>query len=69
MSVAAMTVRWLSSSTVRTIVCTGERMEELILKLYPGIQTTTFEPKHAQDRLSNDFRCYADYQDEAWMWR
>ena len=25
-------VRWLSSSTVRTIVCTGERMQELILK-------------------------------------
>ena len=36
-------------------------MEELIRKLYPGIQTTTFKPKHAQDRLSNDFRCYADY--------
>lgn len=42
-------------------------MEELILKLYPGIQTTTFGPGHAHDRLSNDFRCYADYQDEAWM--
>lgn len=71
-----MTARWLSKvhqpqsedDNMRVIVCTGERMEELILKLYCRIHTTTFEPKHAQDRLSNDFRCYANYQSEAWTW-
>ncbi|CAF9942811.1 MAG: hypothetical protein ALECFALPRED_010083 [Alectoria fallacina] len=60
---AAMTVRWLSKSaspnaeksSSRIIVCTGERMEELVLKLYPGIMTTNYDPQHAQNRLGNDF--------------
>ena len=72
-----MTVRWLvkaAKSTAdkpddRIIVCTGERMEQLILKLYPSLRTTTFEPRHAQDRLSNDFRCYSNYQGNQWTWR
>lgn len=68
-----MTVRWLSNiasnKDPRIIVCTGERMEELVLKLHPRIHTTTFEPKHTQDRLSNDFRCYANYQSNVWTWR
>ncbi|KAL8909294.1 MAG: hypothetical protein Q9207_000304 [Kuettlingeria erythrocarpa] len=50
----------------RAHVCTGERMEALILKLYPGIKTTTFEPRHAQDRLGNDFRCYANFESQIW---
>ena len=66
-----MTVRYLSkvgsdSKALHIIVCTGERMEELIHRLYPGIRTTTFEPRHNQDRLSNDFRCYANYEGTAW---
>ncbi|KAL9099981.1 MAG: hypothetical protein Q9163_004590 [Psora crenata] len=73
----AITVRWLSQSQLnkdaatkpRIIVCTGERMEETIHKLYPGIQTTTFEPRHAQDRLSNDFRCYANFPGGQWSFR
>ena len=77
-ALAALTVRWLSShtdpannvsSTSRIIVCTGERMEDLIVKLYPSVQTTTFEPRHKQDRLSNAFRCYANYECGAWLWR
>ncbi|KAK4692844.1 hypothetical protein P7C71_g4438, partial [Lecanoromycetidae sp. Uapishka_2] len=72
-----MTARWLSKaahieqeeSRPRTIVCTGERMENLILKLYQGIRTTTFDPQHAQNRLSNDFRCYANFMCDAWSWR
>ena len=44
-------------------------MEEVVLRLYPGIQTTTFEPKHVQDRLSNGFRCYANYHGNGWTWR
>lgn len=73
---AAMTVRWLSKAAkssetrgLRLIFCTGERMEELILRLHPGVKTTTFEPQHAQDRLSNDFRCYANFECDNWSWR
>ncbi|MCJ1452762.1 hypothetical protein MMC28_003105 [Mycoblastus sanguinarius] len=74
---AAMTVRWLSkpatsdaeAPTPRIIICTGERMEDLILKLYPGTKTTTFHPQHAQNRLSNDFRCYANFENDNWSWR
>lgn len=73
-----MTVRWLSrspasnatdASSTRVIVCTGERMEGLIHKVYPGTRTTSFEPQHAQGRLSNEFRCYANYECEAWSSR
>ena len=45
-------------------------MEELITqKLYNkvGTKTTTFEPKHAKG-LSNEFRCYANFECEAWKW-
>ncbi|KAL9119377.1 MAG: hypothetical protein Q9187_004072 [Circinaria calcarea] len=73
---AALTVRWLSKpkepssddAKPRVIVCTGERMESLIHKVYPGTRTTNFEPQHAQGRLSNEFRCYANYECEAWSW-
>lgn len=70
----AMTVRWLSRITFskdgpikpQIIVCTGERMEETVHRLYPGIRTTTFEPRHAQNRLSNNFRCYVNFDSEQW---
>ncbi|KAL8739247.1 MAG: hypothetical protein Q9181_000138 [Wetmoreana brouardii] len=70
----AITVRWLSKISSngtqeqgpRIIVCTGERMEELVYKLYGGIKATEFRPKHAEDRLSNDFRCYANFKSELW---
>ncbi|KAL8679754.1 MAG: hypothetical protein Q9186_003970 [Xanthomendoza sp. 1 TL-2023] len=68
---AALTVRWLSrisAAEAQVVVCTGERMEELVHKLYRGIRTTTFRPKHAQGRLSNDFRCYANFESEVWQW-
>ena len=73
-----MTVRWLSKPkeasehdilVPRIIVCTGERMESLISRLYPGIRTTTFEPQHIQGRLSNEFRCYTNYESDIWSWR
>jgi hypothetical protein len=79
---AALTVRWLaknwpttssSEDTIypgkqpRLIVCTGERMESLIHKLYAkaSLATTTFEVVHAKG-LSNEFRCYANFQSDAW---
>jgi hypothetical protein len=79
-STAAMTVRWLSkfwgagpdtrSTDSRLILCTGERMENLINKLYrpQGILTTTFEPVHSKG-LSNEFFCYANFECENWKWK
>lgn len=45
----------------RVIVCTGERMEDLVLRLYgkAGVRTTEFLPQHSKG-LSNEFRCYAN---------
>ncbi|KAL6709596.1 Protein-lysine N-methyltransferase efm5 [Coniothyrium glycines] len=71
---AALTVRWLAKSwsqdSLRVIVCTGERMESLITnKLYgkAGTKTTDYEIKHAKG-LSNEFRCYANFECEDWKW-
>ncbi|KAF2261001.1 hypothetical protein CC78DRAFT_381018 [Lojkania enalia] len=70
---AALTVRWLSKPWIdesfRLIVCTGERMESLITKLYSkaGVRTTNYEIKHAKG-LSNEFRCYANFECRAWNW-
>jgi hypothetical protein len=52
------------------MVCTGERMESLITdKLYgkAGTRTTDYEIKHSKG-LSNEFRCYANFECEAWKW-
>lgn len=42
-------------------------MESLVNKLYrpQGIATTTFEPAHAKG-LSNEFRCYANFENSDW---
>jgi hypothetical protein len=64
-----MTARWLAKEgPTRVIVCTGERMEGLITKVYAGVATTTFEPRHAKG-LSNEFLCYANFECERWKWR
>ncbi|KIW00382.1 uncharacterized protein PV09_08092 [Verruconis gallopava] len=75
---AALTVRWLARAwpctgpdtdqhRLKLIVCTGERMETLIHKLYAkvGVETTTFEIVHAKG-LSNEFRCYANFESDLW---
>ncbi|KAH8724633.1 putative N6-adenine methyltransferase-domain-containing protein [Phaeosphaeriaceae sp. PMI808] len=71
---AALTVRWLAKSwtpgSTRLIVCTGERMESLVTtKLYNkvGIRTTDYEIEHAKG-LSNEFRCYANFECDEWKW-
>jgi len=58
-----------TNSPSRLIVCTGERMEVLVNKLYrsQGVKTTTFEPVHAKG-LSNEFYCYANFECEDWKW-
>ena len=73
----ALTVRWLSrpqpeketSATPRIIVCTGATMKSDVSKLYTSIYTTDFEPRHTQDRLSNEFRCYANFEGSSWSWQ
>jgi hypothetical protein len=78
---AATTIRWLlkpeapeapeapgtsTSSPSLVIVCTGKVMETLVLKLYSGIQTTTFKAVHEQGRLHNEWGCYANFECEFW---
>ncbi|KAF7845882.1 hypothetical protein BT93_L0198 [Corymbia citriodora subsp. variegata] len=72
-------VRWLarqwqapqagSEGSTKLILCTGERMESLAHKLYgkAGLQTTTFLPEHTKG-LSNEFRCYANFECDGWKW-
>ena len=54
---------------VRLVVCTGETMQSLVARLYRGIRKTTFEPQHAKGRLSNEFRCYANFECKSWTWK
>ncbi|QDS71516.1 hypothetical protein FKW77_004994 [Venturia effusa] len=67
----ALTVRWLAKrwekEELRLIACTGERMEGLIHKLYSkvGVRTTDFVVEHAKG-LSNEFRCYANFECGEW---
>ncbi|KAK3941176.1 nadh-ubiquinone oxidoreductase 39 kda [Diplogelasinospora grovesii] len=70
---AALTVRWLSKPAAQTklVVCTGERMETLVTtKLYKSfnLKTTDYEVVHARG-LSNEFYCYANFENEGWKWR
>lgn len=45
----------------RMISCTGERMSKLVKKIYPGVHVTDFYPEH-QRGLSNEFRCYSNFE-------
>ncbi|KAF3216238.1 hypothetical protein TWF191_009067 [Orbilia oligospora] len=53
----------------RIIVCTGERMKDVVNKMYSkaGVRCTEFEVRHAQG-LSNEFRCYANFESERLKW-
>lgn len=75
-----MTIRWLSrnpnpntktkaKTTPRVLICTGERMNTLVNRLYRplGVRTTTYEPVH--EGLKNEFLCYANFECEAWQWK
>ncbi|KAI0906947.1 putative N6-adenine methyltransferase-domain-containing protein [Ustulina deusta] len=66
---AAATAAAANSTLPRVLICTGERMEELVNRLYKplGVSTTTYEPVHSG--LKNEFRCYANFECEAWRWQ
>jgi len=55
---------------LRLIVCTGERVGNIVNRLYrpEGIATTSFLPMHAKG-LSNEFYCFANFECEHWNWR
>lgn len=67
----ALTAKYLSCDNgLRIIISTGERMETIVHKLYAdiGVATTTFEPQHSNG-LSNEFRCYANFECSDWDWQ
>lgn len=49
----------------RLISCTGERMKDVMKKVYPDTHITTFLPEHGNG-LSNEFRCYSDFEWKGW---
>ncbi|XDT19731.1 putative N6-adenine methyltransferase [Nakaseomyces glabratus] len=49
----------------RLISCTGERMAQVIKKAYPDTEITDFYPEHGNG-LSNEFRCYANFEWSGW---
>ncbi|KAJ6264660.1 Protein-lysine N-methyltransferase EFM5 [Drechslerella dactyloides] len=53
----------------KVIVCTGERMKGVVDKMYrkAGVRCTGFDVQHAQG-LSNEFRCYANFECARWKW-
>lgn len=65
----AITTRFLLKSVEpsigKMIVCTGERVADVVQKVYPGTHITTFYPQHANG-LSNEFRCYSNYECSSW---
>lgn len=54
----------------RLIVCTGERMRDVVTRVYRafGLRTTDYEPVHARG-LANEFYCYANFEADCWGWR
>ena len=61
----ALTVRALlkKEGTSRTMVCTGNKMEGMVPKLFPGVKKVAFEPRH-KGGLANAFGCYMDWEGE-----
>ncbi|KAK8217955.1 putative N6-adenine methyltransferase-domain-containing protein [Phyllosticta capitalensis] len=70
---SALTLRWLARSwdgSSQLIICTGERLQDLIKKLYgrAGVRATDFDVVHAG--LKNEFYCYANFEKRGvWQWK
>ncbi|KAI5806271.1 putative N6-adenine methyltransferase-domain-containing protein [Geopyxis carbonaria] len=54
-----------SEGSAKIMLCTGERMRELVERLYrqAGLRATGFEVVHKKG-LSNEFRCYSTWESE-----
>jgi len=71
----ALSVKWMTrswdttsesrGSKTRIMLCTGERVQALVERLYrqAGLKVTRFEVRHRKG-LSNEFRCYSTFQSE-----
>ena len=61
---------WIPNGNTNVLICTGERMETTVTKVYgkAGVRTTTFEPEHSRG-LSNEFRAYANFPSARWKYR
>jgi 16S rRNA G966 N2-methylase RsmD len=58
----AMSVRsLLKKEEGRTMVCTGQKMEDMVPRLFPGVRKVEFEPKH-KGGLANAFACFMDWK-------
>ena len=57
----AMSVRSLLKEGGRTMVCTGQKMEDMVPRLFPGVRKVEFEPKH-KGGLANAFACFMDWK-------
>lgn len=55
----------LKGPNSKLITCTGERMGEQVKSNYKDIHTTSFHPQH-KNGLSNEFRCYANFECSQW---
>lgn len=68
---AALTVRWLardwSSEGLKILACTGERMGDLVKRLYGrvGARETDFVVEHGSG-LGNEFRCFGNFEWSGW---
>lgn len=49
----------------KLVTCTGERMKDNVLNNYSGVHVTDFYPEH-KNGLSNEFRCYANFDCKQW---
>lgn len=60
------TVQHLLKPNGRLILCTGLVMATLAGRLVKDLRITDFHPGH-RNGLSNDFRCYANYDSKRWI--
>lgn len=51
----------------KLISSTGERMKDVIKRIYPDTSITDFFPEHTG--LKNEFRCYATFECPSWKFR
>jgi len=43
------------------MVCTGQKMEDMVPKLFPKVLRVEFEPRH-KGGLANAFGCFMDWK-------
>ncbi|KAJ2788728.1 Protein-lysine N-methyltransferase efm5, partial [Coemansia helicoidea] len=60
------TVRFLAAPGAKIMIDTGAIMEDVARELV-GARITTFRPAH-RGGLSNEFRCYATFEDDKLRW-